>query len=160
MEEQNQFLEFTSLIAKGYSINKKEEFKKFCQKRKKELETTSLFFNSEAEKIKNKIKNKEAHRNVDARPINRKLINLFVNSMTNDNGLSEDFDWGQVELFENVFMHYLIDLETGAKKSKSSDWNDLFQLIYVQPGEKYWTKDAYCIELIKKARMQKYLYGN
>ena len=40
----------------------------------------------------------------------------------------------------------------------TNDWYDLFQLIYVQPGEKYWTKDTYWIKLIKKAGMQHYLY--
>ena len=52
----------------------------------------------------------------------------------------------------------LFDLETGAKIMKANDWMDLFQLIYVQPSEKYWTREKYWIEQISKAGMTKYLY--
>ena len=149
-EKQNHFMEFTSFIANGHSICDKKGFENFCRDRKKELTNMSDFFNSKADKIRKSLKDKSKHRSIDARPINRGLINLFVKSMTLDEGLSKYFDWMKIELFENVFMHYLINLETGAKKSVPNDWNDLFQLIYVQPGETYWTRDAKILRLINE----------
>lgn len=158
--EQSQFLEFTSKIANGYSIDKdkKVKFTSVCKQREDDLKTAAAFFNNEAAKIKPKIKDKKRHRLEDPTKLNRSLINLFVTSITKDKGISTSFKWEKIELFENALREFLFELETGAKKVTPNDWNDLFQLIYVQPGEKYWTKEKYWIQLIKKAGMQKYLY--
>jgi ribosomal small subunit protein bTHX len=160
MKDQGQFLEFTSKIAKGYSIdeNKKKEFENVCKKKKSDFEKACVFFNNEADKISKTIKSTKKHRSADTIELNRNLIDLFVKSITKDNGLSTTFKWKQIELFEYVLKEFLFDLETGAKKVVPNDWNDLFQMLYVQPKEKYWTKDKYWVELIKKAGMQKYLY--
>lgn len=159
-KEQSQFMVFTSLIARGHSIDdkRKSDFKKVCDNVKSNLESATVLFNTEAEKIHIKIKDKKKHRSADTLELNRGLINLFVQNVTKDHGLDEKFDWRKIELFEYVLKEVLFDLETGAKRMTVKDWMDLFQLIYVQPGEKYWTRENYWLEQISKVGMTKYLY--
>jgi ribosomal small subunit protein bTHX len=134
LKEQSQFLQFTSLISKGHSIDEtmKEEFANFCKKRKRGLEVAAEFFNNESEKIKKKITNKKTHRLEDTIELNRQLINLFVSSITKDKGLPKNFKWSQIELFENTLKEFFFDLETGAKKVTPNDWNDLFMFNQVK----------------------------
>jgi hypothetical protein len=50
------------------------------------------------------------------------------------------------------------DLETGARTIERNDWNDLFVLTYVKPGDKFWTKERKWKDLIKAAGCGHYLY--
>ena len=159
-KEQTPFMEFTSLIAQGHAIDdsKKTGFREVCDTERQNLEAAAAKFNEEAEKITVLIKDKNQHRSTETLSLNRGLINLFVQIITQDAGLNERFDWRKIELFEYVLKELLFDLETGAKKMTANDWMDLFQLLYVQPGVEYWTQDKYWLRQIRKAGMEKYLY--
>ncbi|OIN56324.1 hypothetical protein [Arsenicibacter rosenii] len=55
---------------------------------------------------------------------------------------SNNIDWGKFELFVNTFDEWLRQLSIQPSlKMTSNDWNDLMNLVYVQPGSKYWTHD-------------------
>jgi len=83
----------------------------------------------------------------------------MVQSLTG-NILQEDFDWQQIELFEKVFGSFTMDLETNGLKMKQNDVYDLFQLVYVQPNDKFWTYDKRILRYINEIKMEKYLFGN
>ncbi|GAJ07797.1 unnamed protein product, partial [marine sediment metagenome] len=108
--------------------------------------------------IRKKITDKKKHKEEDTIHLNRNLISLFVSSQTNDNGLPNDFEWNKIELFEHTLKQYFMELETTDMKVQPNDWYDLFQLIYVQPGDKIWTRENRWKNLIIKAGMEKYLY--
>lgn len=103
-----QILEFTQLIANGHDIeeSKKGDYKKYCQARLDGLQKASDLWNSEAEKIRERIKDKKKHRKEDSIPLNRELISLMVASMTKDSGLPDDFDWSKIELFESTLKEF------------------------------------------------------
>lgn len=160
-EKHNSILSFTEKIAKGHEIeaSKSDEYLKMCDDRKAELRSVSDLVNEDAKRIKSNIKNKERHRNENSIPINRQLISSFVSTISGDGGLSSNFDWSKIELFENTLKVFFNSLETGAMSVTPNDWYDLFLLIYVQPDRKVWTRENKWIELIKKAGMEAYLYS-
>jgi len=160
IKEYGNILKFTQEIANGNEINKGkiEGYKAYCQQRFDGLQEAANYFNEEASKIQPKITNKNKHRFEDSIPLNRNLISLFVAKMTNTDGLSENFNWSQIELFENVLKIFFNDMELGGVKLKPNDWFDLFLLIYVQPECKIWTKEKRWMRYIERADMKKYLF--
>lgn len=159
--ELKSILQFTSLIANGHNVaeEKKEAFEKHVAYRKANLQQTADFFNEEAAKRKSNIKDKEKHRNENSIPLNRNLISLFVASSTKEGGLSDDFDWTKIELFESVLKVLFNEMEFGAITITANDWYDLFNMIYVTPSRLYWTNEDKWITLIKNAGMSKYLFN-
>ncbi len=153
-------LRFTSEIARGRGIelSKIDEYKKFCERRKADLQSAADVLNEEAKKRKAGIKDNEKHKKEDSIPLNRKMISLFVSTQDGGYGLPDSFDWAQIELFENTLKVFFNALETGAMSITANDWFDLFLLIYVQPGKKVWTKEKKWIQLIDTAGMKKYRY--
>ena len=160
VSELKQILLFTRAIANGENLieEKKTDYEKHCENRRVNLQSAADFFNSEAAKIKPKIKDPDKHRKEDSIPINRDFISFCVASETKDSGLDESFNWTSIELFESVLKMVFNDLETGAIKLTANDWYDLFNLIYVKPGQLYWTKEKKWINFIKRAGMEKYLF--
>lgn len=159
-EKHSQILDFTQLIANGHEldVSKKEDFKKHCQDRQDGLQTASDMWNAEVEKIRGNIKDKKQHRKEDATPINRILISQMVASQTGTNGLPDNFDWNQIEFFEQTLKAFFTELELSKMKIHPNDWFDLLQFIYVQPGDKMWIRENRWLILIEKAGMSKYLY--
>jgi len=153
-------LEFTELIAKGHNIDisKQEECEKIIRNRKKNLKEISDFFNNNALKIRKNIKNKKKHRLENSIPINRLFISEIVKEFTGTNGLSDNFDWNQISLFENALKVFLNQLETGATNFVENDLYDLFLLVYVNPNRKFWTKEKKWKNIIVEAGMKGYLY--
>jgi len=50
--------------------------------------------------------------------------------------------WDQLEFFLYTWESYFKnDLEIGKRKFDKNDWGDLFNLVYVYPGSKYWTSE-------------------
>lgn len=159
--QQGSILKFTSNVARGQEIDleKSEEYRAFCKERKADLEAVSKIFNDQSAQIKSNIKDLKKHREENSIPLNRQLISLFVEKASKSDGLPADFNWGLIELFENVLKVYFNALETGEYKSDPNDWYDLFLLIYVQPGRKVWTKEKRWLTLINRCGMEKYLYN-
>jgi hypothetical protein len=160
VEKHSSILNFTSKIAKGHTIDlsKTEEYNQFCQERKEGLEWTAALFNTEAQRIKLQIRDLKVHRRENSVPLNRDLISLFVEKASASTGINPDFNWNQIELFEAVLKLFFNALETGALKAQANDWYDLFILIYVHPGRKFWTKEKKWIRLIVEAGYGNYLF--
>jgi len=152
-------LTFTEKIAKGHGIelSKGEEYRTFCESRKGNLQSVADIFNTEAKRLNANIKDLKKHRKEDSIPLNRHLISLFVEKQTGE-GLPENFDWSQIELFENTLKVFFNALETRAMVMKPNDWYDLFIMVYVSPERKYWTRDRKWLVLIRNAGMEKYLF--
>lgn len=72
--------------------------------------------------------------------------------------ISSNFAWHGIELFVKVLDTHIKKLIIKPEpKIDSNDWYDLFNMIYVQPNDKYWTADTYWLNTIKEAKMSKYL---
>lgn len=61
-----------------------------------------------------------------------------------------EINWEQFDLFLNVWskFFYLLEIEP-TRVFKPNDIHDLLNLIYVQPGQKYWTLEKRWIRIIK-----------
>ncbi len=156
-------IEFTTAIANGNTFldeQKEDEFKTICEERKQKLQNLTNVYNSEAERIRQEIKGKKIKKKADRIPSIRNLISTFASEQRGGEHLAPEYDWTKIELFENAFLDFLINLEKGAIKSTANDWYDLFLLAYVQPDKKVWTKEKKWINIINNAGMSKYLYDN
>ena len=71
--------------------------------------------------------------------------------------VSNTFDWGQVELFIKVLEQLLKELMLSYKTLEGNDWYDLTTLIYVEPGDKYYTYEDFWLRLIRDSGMAHYL---
>jgi hypothetical protein len=160
-EKLGNMLNFTAQIANGHAIasDQTEEYSSFCDQRKNDLKSVADLFNKQAQQIKPNIKDLKAHRKEDSILLNRELISLFV-SKAAGKGLDITFNWTSIELFENVLKVFFNALETGEFVAQPNDWYDLFILLYVQPGMKFWTKEKKWIRFIKEAGMESYLFDD
>lgn len=64
----------------------------------------------------------------------------------------------KIELLMRTLDHLNKTLVTSKMKFEENDWFDLSILGYVQPGDKYWTKEKKWIRLIKEAGCEEYLF--
>lgn len=155
-------LKFTELIAKGYEVreDKREEFKLFIEEAKTDLEAVTAPWNLEADRIKEKITDKKAHKKEDPTELNRGLISYMVEVATNGEvSLKESFDWKQIELLEGTLKAFFLELEVSGMKIDPNDWFDLFILAYVQPGDLFWTYEKRWLRMIgEKAKLGNYLF--
>lgn len=161
VEKENEFiLQFTTLIANDNEIKDEKLLREIISKNKEPLKEFTRIANELAQEVKSKILNYKEHRKNGIIESNRLLISKMVEINTKKK-LSPDFDWNKIEFFENVFKEFTLEMETNGKKMTENDLADLFQLIYVQPGDKFWTTDKPLIQYIRKANMDKYLisYG-
>lgn len=164
LQEIKKILDFTANIANGHEIDpsQKDNYIEYCKKREQYFQEACDLFNEEANNIKEQIKaqnkNKDKHRKENSIPLNRNFISFLVSEETDTSELSNNFDWSQIELFENVLKLFFNDMELGAIKLQPNDWYDLFFLTYVQPGSKIWTKENRWIKYIQRAGMDNYLY--
>ncbi len=80
----------------------------------------------------------------------QKEIKLDVNSKL----------WNDVEFFLYTWESYFKNnIEIGNWKLNKNDWGDLFNLIYVQPGFKYWTEEKKWKRIFKENnKLRKYTY--
>ncbi|MBK8654712.1 MAG: hypothetical protein IPN20_12580 [Haliscomenobacter sp.] len=62
--------------------------------------------------------------------------------------LSENFPWVKIELFLHVLAGYLRELVFTQRKVATNDLYDLFNIVYVKPGELYWTEEKFWKNLI------------
>ena len=160
MEKIGNWLKFTEKFAKGHTIepSKRDDFKREIDKIRDDLNSGADFFNSEAEKIRKRIKDKKAHKRKDTHQITGGFINFVIEATTNNEYNIKGFDLNQIELLVRTLDHYFKTLETSGMKIKDNDWFDFSILAYVQPGDKYWTNDKRWVRLIKEAGCEEYLY--
>jgi len=153
-------LEFTQLIANYHNIDEKEnqaKFKEYVVDRKTRIQAGTDFFTSIIEDFKKTLKDPNALKKAKDSVIIRNFIKLIVKSVTKLD-LPEDFDWSTVTLFEKTLEHYFYKLETTNMKIKNNDWLDLAFLVYVRPGQKFWTRDRRLKSLIKECGQGDYLF--
>lgn len=153
-------IEFFNRIANGDTIipEKEEEFKQMSEARKADLKAAAEAMNNEAARIKKALGKKELLTREERIPHVRELISYYVSLQSEDDGLSKDFDWTQIELFENVMLDVYMKMEKGALTLKPNDWYDMFLLAYVKPENKVWTREVKWKNLIIDSGMEKYLY--
>jgi hypothetical protein len=124
--------------------------------------------NSELINIQDKFKNKKLrneHKNKDFSIEWKNLISDIVKLYSKHNYakeycLSDDPKiWNRIECFILVWETYFKLLDTEKRKIDKNDWSDLINLVYVNPGDKYWTfekKWNYVLNCDK--RLHNYLY--
>jgi hypothetical protein len=152
-------LEFSERIASGDTVDKSKEteYREFSAGIKKQFQDAADAMNKEALRIKEANKGKKLVKREDRIPQVRELISSFVEIQCGE-GLPSNFDWKNVELFENVLLDFYISVERGATTITTNDWHDLFLLAYVQPGKMVWTREKKWKRFIDDAGMNKYRY--
>jgi len=86
------------------------------------------------------------------------LLNNFLAGYSDGKAqLTKDFDIKKIELFITAFVYYYKNLEVGTMKAQPNDMYDLFNMIYVQPGNKYFTRDKRWVNIISEAGLSNYL---
>jgi hypothetical protein len=84
---------------------------------------------------------------------------LFQLNQLNDTELDfSTIDWSRFELYENVHARYIRNLQISNLRADRNDENDLKNMLYVQPGEKYWTMEKRWLSIIKEIKLEKYLF--
>jgi hypothetical protein len=72
--------------------------------------------------------------------------------------LTKDFDIGQIGLFIGAWIEYYRQLEVLKMVAKPNDMYDLFNLIYVKPGMKYFTQEGRWNRIIIEAGLEHYIF--
>ncbi|WP_413998138.1 hypothetical protein ACMDB5_10095 [Flavobacterium sp. W1B] len=159
ISEIGHWLEFTSKFAVGHSISpdKLEEFKQEILAGRESLEEVAKLFNNEAENIRNRILDKKAHKKIDTYQITAEFINFCVEQSTKGKVNIDGFELGNIELLVKTLDHFFKTLETSHMKVQANDWYDFAILAYVQPGDKYWTREKRWQNLINDAGCGHYL---
>ncbi len=86
------------------------------------------------------------------------LLNNFLNGYSEGKAqLTKDFDIRKIELFLSAFVFYYKKLEIGKMKAQPNDMYDLFNMVYVRPGDKYFTRDGRWVSIINEAGLSNYL---
>ncbi len=160
VKEIGHWLDFTSKFAKGHSIDpsKRDIFKKEIEAIRANLKDMADIFNEEAEKIRKSIISKKDHKKKDTYQITAGFLNFCVEKSTEEQCNLDDFDLDNIELLVRTLDHFFKTLETSQMKVQANDWYDFAILTYVQPGDKYWTREKRWIRLIKEAGCADYLY--
>lgn len=109
---------------------------------------------------------KQKHRQSDHTMTWKKFISELVSIYSKENCKKEyvidiyDERWNSLELFITIWERYFNKLEIEKRKIRKNDWADLFNLVYVQPGYKYWTSDEiWNIIIDENEHLKKYKYN-
>lgn len=156
-------LRASELIAKGHGIDKSKEqaFLTYVNGHKKKFDEGAETFNNMAVSIKEKFVNKidlKKHRKEETLEINKRFLSHIVSSVTEGRANLDGLDFSKIELLLHTLDYFFKELETTNRKMQPNDWNDLFQLAYVQPGDLFWTHETRWNRLITEAGMEQYLY--
>ena len=154
-------LNFSTMLAKGHEVkeDKKTELREFLEEKRAEYIKTSNFFNEEAEKVGERIKNKKEHRKKDTHQLTMGFLDFCVKTATNGNVSLHGFDPNKTELLVRTLDHFFMQVETTRMKIQEGDWFDFTILAYVQPGDKYYTLEKRWINLIKESGCGNYLFN-
>ncbi len=161
-------IELTSDLAKGALIDqsrKEEILSKWIAERDSELKAISDAYGEITDNIK-------ANFNLTKQNLSFKMLRPFVIELLKENisnwtianlqkeySLSKDFDFCQIELFIKCYASFYKSILNSSGKYKPHDSYDLYQLIYVQPGDKYWTIEKKWQNIIyEQAKCPEYLF--
>lgn len=70
----------------------------------------------------------------------------------------DSIPWEQFEFYTSIGATYLRKMMVSWMKAEGNDENDMRNMIYVQPGDKYWTLEKKWLNLAREAKMTRYLY--
>lgn len=143
-------LDITATLAEDKNIS--DEFIdnlkiKFIEPRQIELQEIADAYNQLFDNIKADIGNrKKEFRQLEVIPFIQDFIRSRIGDWTlNHLGewktLSDDFNWTQIELYLNTWASWYVELSVSNMKFQPNDAYDLSNLVYVGPGDKYWTKE-------------------
>jgi hypothetical protein len=88
--------------------------------------------------------------------------NRFLFQLGHGTGKSYSLDminWRDFEFYEKVNERYDRNLDISGMKADMNDDNDLKNMIYVQPDDKYWTLEKRWLSIIKEIKLDNYLYA-
>lgn len=105
--------------------------------------------------IKNKSKFMITDNSLAVREFIANEVNNFFGKIIFD---INTFDWKKLELYEGSMKILSKMLISGQTKLTENDLVDIFQLIYVQPGNLFWTRDNKLKKTIKIACLDHYLF--
>lgn len=160
--------ELTEDIANGakFDVERIDVLKNFIRTREVEKNEIVKMYNEIFERIKHEVKGeKQKFRNLAIKSFLQDLTRERITCWSKINldkeySLSLNFNWDLIELFIDVFCAYYLELSLSNMKMQDNDLYDLHNLIYVKPGQLYWTCDKRWIRLInEKAKLGKYLYN-
>lgn len=121
--------------------------------------------NSEIPKIKSKIESKgslqDYRKSVNGEGI-RQLLREWIDHFIDNFKISfkidwDNFPWEKIELLTSAWLQFFTDLETGTSIINRNDYDDLWNLTYVAPGQKYLTFDKKWNQIIYKCGCKNYL---
>lgn len=82
---------------------------------------------------------------------------LKINNL--DESQAERINWDNHAFFLNVFEKFHEQFLKGQYKMENNDWNDLFNMLYVMPNNKYWTEEKKWRDIIESDPITKsFLY--
>ncbi|MEM6269150.1 MAG: hypothetical protein AAF998_06905 [Bacteroidota bacterium] len=169
---------FLSAIANGDSVS--NEFKDYVNATNARYSLWVDFYTENGKEIHARLNDKNRRRNhlkEDSTFLNRDHTSFFVGVATVPGckeaiaqangmipnlcmGISNTFNWDELELFQGVLGVWHNEIETGAVTSiEVNDFHDLHNMVYVSPGDKYWTEDGLWKRRIEKAGLTEYLFS-
>jgi hypothetical protein len=156
--EQYDYINFLINFKKGDFIDpaKESDFREYVKEMDKDFEILANTYNEEALNIKAKIKNNKKHLISDSSKFTNEYLQFIVSKATKQN--LEGFDFKNIQLFSETLDGFFKKMEVGELIMKTNDIVDYMMLSYVQPGDKYYTKDKKWIRLISDSNNSQYLY--
>jgi hypothetical protein len=161
LEEKNELVKSFENLGNGLKITEegKERILEFAKGIVLLKEKASKTVNSAAAKAKLKSKSLKHIREQDLTPAIRQQTVKQVNDHFKRPVIElSTFNWKKLELFIETYKTWTIKLATGEYKAEVNDWIDLYQLVYVQPGNLYWTKESKWKKIIIDAGVGHYLF--
>jgi len=153
-------LQGTQDIANGAGIlhEHRDDFRQWLDNAEQPFIDFADFTNQQLSIIWSKIKDRKAHKKEETTAGNRALISDWTSRATGGECNLDNLDWSKVELFEKTMTTFFTELEiVRDMKFQPNDFFDLMNLVYVQPGDKYYTLEKRWLILIRKAGMEMYL---
>lgn len=89
----------------------------------------------------------------------RSLLSIELNKWAGELVDPDDVNWADIELFMNALHEFVFGVDSIKSSPAGNDFGDLFNLLYVNPGERYWTNEKYWNRVIKRAGMGHYLFS-
>lgn len=159
VNEIGHWLEFTSRFAKGYSISpgKVGLIKDWMKEQKIPTLDFAEYLNAQAFEIHARIDKRE-HKKIDTVEMTGNFLDSLVKQATNEQCTLIGYEMDNYELLVKSLDHFFTLLETSHMKFQANDWYDFAILAYVQPGDKYWTREKRWLKMIKDAGCEDYLY--
>ncbi|MBI1226925.1 MAG: hypothetical protein GC192_16965 [Bacteroidetes bacterium] len=124
-------------------ISRIPELRKKIQNYDKVLDPSFDFINSMSPIVNSNIKNtvgKKQHRKKDTSGGIKKLIQMMIDRNIPNSKIDwTNYPWEKIVLFVKTWDLFFKELELSGMKGESNDWYDLFNMVYVNDNEKYWT---------------------